>query len=53
MRRWPLEEIGRNSVSPCTRPSTIASRVLIAAHPMAGAKQGLKLGSSGNGGGVR
>ena len=25
MRRWPVLEIGRNSVSPCTIPRTIAS----------------------------
>src|SRR3954463_8466240 len=29
MRRWALEEIGRNSVRPCTRPRTTASN-----HPM-------------------
>ena len=28
IRRWPLEEIGRNSVSPCTIPRTIASIAL-------------------------
>jgi hypothetical protein len=25
--RWPEEEIGKNSVSPCTIPSRIASRI--------------------------
>src|SRR3712207_5017523 len=29
IRRWPVLEIGRNSVSPCTIPRTIASSVLM------------------------
>ena len=27
MRRWPVLEIGRNSVTPCTIPRTIAWRI--------------------------
>src|SRR4051794_30423925 len=30
MRRWAVEEIGRNSVSPWTRPSTMAWNVCMA-----------------------
>jgi hypothetical protein len=33
MRRCAVLEIGRNSVSPCTIPRTIASRVDIAGGP--------------------
>src|SRR3954449_9412938 len=33
MRRWPVLEIGRNSVRPWTMPRTIASKVDISAPP--------------------
>src|SRR3954451_14508659 len=33
MRRCPVLEIGRNSVSPCTTPSTMASKIDIGAPP--------------------
>jgi hypothetical protein len=33
MRRCALDETGRNSVSPCTRPRTIASQMLMVRHP--------------------
>jgi hypothetical protein len=33
IRRWALEEIGRNSVSPCTRPRTTASNHDTGRHP--------------------
>src|SRR5919206_3188233 len=34
MRRWALEEIGRNSVSPCTRPRTTASNQPMPLNPL-------------------
>src|SRR3954462_6280265 len=42
MRRWALEETGRNSVSPCTRPRTTASN-----QPMLGSP--LRVGGGGRG----
>src|SRR3954471_9457439 len=33
IRKWPVLEIGRNSVSPWTMPRTIASKVDISAPP--------------------
>src|SRR3954447_6395936 len=36
MRRWPVLEMGRNSVSPCTIPRTIASKSDMSAAPYRG-----------------
>src|SRR4051794_33123340 len=41
IRRWPVLEIGRNSVSPCTTPRTIASKRDISAPPYCGAPESI------------
>src|SRR4051794_17159486 len=41
MRRWAVLEIGRNSVSPWTRPRTMASRADIAPEGRAAGRRGV------------
>src|SRR3954447_24288103 len=41
MRRCAVLEIGRNSVSPCTMPRTMASKIDISAPPYCGAPESI------------
>src|SRR3954447_23955832 len=51
IRRWALEEIGRNSVSPCTIPRTTASNQLTRSQPLPGTGERTAAGGRGGGGG--